>query len=82
MGYGPGSTQSVQDGMRCLFDGLDVGSRAMKAYTFRILARLIGALGARDYYTVTVEAESFYAAVVRLYETHEHIRIVSHSAAD
>lgn len=51
----------------------------MKAnkYTFKILARLNGAIGKRYKYTVTVEAENEEAAKIKLYDTHEHIFIYS-----
>ena len=48
----------------------------MKKYTFSILAVKIGAIGKRSKFTVTIEAEKFEAAKLKLYDTHEHIFIL------
>jgi len=49
----------------------------MKKYIFKILAVKIGAIGKRQKFTLTVEAENFQNAQYKLYDTHEHISIIS-----
>lgn len=49
----------------------------MKTYTFKILAVKIGSIGKRQKFTLTVEAENFQNAQYKLYDTHEHIHILS-----
>lgn len=46
-------------------------------YTFEILAVLIGSLGKRYKYTVTIKAETEADAKLKLYDTYEHISIYS-----
>ena len=46
-------------------------------YTFKILAVLIGSIGKRHKYTVTINAETEAEARLKLYDTYEHIFICS-----
>lgn len=46
-------------------------------YTFEILAVLIGSIGKRYKYTVTIDAETEADAKLKLYDTYEHIYIYS-----
>lgn len=46
-------------------------------YTFKILAVLIGSIGKRYKYTVTIKAETEAGAKLKLYEAYEHIFIYS-----
>ena len=46
-------------------------------YTFEILAVLIGSIGKRYKYTVTINAETEADAKLKLYDTYEHIFIYS-----
>ena len=46
-------------------------------YTFKILAVLIGSIGKRRKYIVTIEAETEADAKLKLYDTCEHIFIYS-----
>jgi hypothetical protein len=48
----------------------------MKKYQFKILAVKNGSIGKRQNFTITIEAENFAAAKLKLYDTHEHIRIL------
>jgi hypothetical protein len=47
-------------------------------WDFLIYARLVGALGTWSDYRVVVEAPDYDSAVLKLYETHEHISIKSY----
>ena len=49
----------------------------MKKYKFTFLGVENGAKGKRYKYTVTTEAYNFNDAKLKLYDTHEHIRILS-----
>ena len=46
-------------------------------YTFKILAVLIGSIGKKYKYTVTINAETEADAKLKLYDTYEHISIYS-----
>lgn len=46
-------------------------------YTFKILAVLIGSIGKRYKYTVTIDAETEADAKLKLYDNYEHICIYS-----
>ena len=47
----------------------------MNEYFFDIYAREKGAIGINIHTSVTVKAENYDAAVLKLYDTHEHISI-------
>ncbi len=49
----------------------------MKRWRLEILARERGALGIRSPYTITVEADNKSTAILKAYETHEHISLKS-----
>lgn len=49
----------------------------MKKYTFTFTGRLTGAIGKTVKFTKTVEAENIDDAHLKLYDTHEHIKILS-----
>ena len=49
----------------------------MKKYIFKILAVKKGSIGKRQKFTLTIEAENFQNAQYKLYDTHEHIYIIS-----
>jgi hypothetical protein len=49
----------------------------MKKYTFTILALKIGSIGKRKNFTITIESNNFENAKLKLYDTHEHIQIIS-----
>lgn len=49
----------------------------MKKYKFTFLGVLIGSIGARVKYNKTIEAENIGSAQLKLYDTHEHIYILS-----
>jgi hypothetical protein len=44
-------------------------------YRFEFVGRQVGAIGTMSDYTVEVEADTQEAAQLKLYDTHEHIRI-------
>ena len=45
----------------------------MNTYTFDIYARQIGAIGINSHFTVSVQAETYEQAELKLYDTHENI---------
>jgi hypothetical protein len=47
----------------------------MKIYKFRIKAIKIGSIGNKKLYIITVTANNLKDAVLKLYNTHEHIFI-------
>lgn len=49
----------------------------MKKYKFIFEGVKIGAIGKRQKFTITTEAENFESAKLKLYDTHEHIYIIS-----
>ena len=49
----------------------------MKKYKFTFLGVKLGAIGKRVKFTVTTEAENLESAKLKLYDTHEHIQILS-----
>lgn len=48
----------------------------MKTYRITFSGRKIGAIGTFSTYRDTVEAENEEAAILKLYDTYEHIRII------
>lgn len=48
----------------------------MKKFTFNFLGRKNGSIGKRLKFTVTTEAEKFDDALMKLYDTHEHIHVL------
>ena len=49
----------------------------MKNYKFNFLAVCIGSIGKRTKFNKTVQAESVHDAKLKLYDTHEHIQVLS-----
>jgi hypothetical protein len=49
----------------------------MKKYKFTFLGVKNGAIGKHVKFTITTEAENFESAKLKLYDTHEHIQILS-----
>lgn len=49
----------------------------MQKYKFTFLGVINGSIGKRYKYTVTTESENFESAKLKLYDTHEHIQILS-----
>lgn len=49
----------------------------MKKYKFTFLGVKNGSIGKRQTFTVTTESENFETAKLKLYDTHEHIQILS-----
>ena len=47
----------------------------MKTYYFEIVGRLVGAIGIVEHHNIEVRANSYDEAVLKLYDTHEHISI-------
>ena len=56
---------------------MDMECRNVAKYRFVIQARLRGALGVWNTHTVTVEAADKDAARLKLYDTHEHISVLT-----
>ena len=48
----------------------------MNKYTIKFNGRLVGAIGIFQDFSVTVSAESQEQAILKLYDTHDHIRII------
>ena len=48
----------------------------MKNYTITFVGRLNGAIGIMYETTLTVSAENEESATLKLYETHDHIRVM------
>ena len=51
----------------------------LKRFTITFQGRKKGSIGIFEVYTMTIDADDIGAAVSKLYETHEHIRIVTHN---
>jgi len=51
----------------------------MKTFSITFNGRPIGSIGICSVFTVEVTARDIWDACSRLYETHEHIRLVTHS---
>jgi hypothetical protein len=49
----------------------------MKTYKFKFLGVAIGSIGKRIKFTKTIQAENIQDAKLKLYDTHEHIFILS-----
>jgi hypothetical protein len=49
----------------------------MKNYKFKFLGVLLGAIGKEQKFTKTIQAENIHEAKLKLYDTHEHIFILS-----
>lgn len=47
----------------------------MKQYEIRFSGKKKGALGVLQYFTALLEAENDEAAILKLYDTHEHITV-------
>lgn len=45
----------------------------MKEYHFTFFGKTVGAIGASSSYSKTVESDSLENAILKLYDTHEHI---------
>ena len=48
----------------------------MKKFTFNFLGVKNGSIGKKAKFTVTTEAENFDKAMLKLYDTHEHIQVL------
>lgn len=49
----------------------------MQKYKLTFLGVKLGAIGKRVKFTITTEAENFENAKLKLYDTHEHIQLLS-----
>jgi ribosomal protein L20A (L18A) len=49
----------------------------MKNYKFKFLGVVIGSIGKQQKFTKTIQAENIQEAKLKLYDTHEHIFILS-----
>jgi hypothetical protein len=49
----------------------------MKKYKIKFEGVTLGAIGKKQKYTLTIEAENWKAASLKMYDTHEHIFILS-----
>jgi hypothetical protein len=49
----------------------------MKTFNFKILAVKNGSIGKRQKFNLSIEADNFTEAQYKLYDTHEHITILS-----
>ncbi len=49
----------------------------METYKFKFLGVKIGSIGKRIKFTKAIEAENIHEAKLKLYDTHEHIYILS-----
>lgn len=49
----------------------------MKRYKIKFEGVIIGAIGKKQKFTLTIQAENWYNAKLKMYDTHEHIFITS-----
>lgn len=49
----------------------------MKKYKFIFLGVKNGSIGKKQRFTLTIEADNFKDAKLKMYDTHEHIQILS-----
>jgi len=54
----------------------------MKQYFFKIYARMNDAIGDLHYDFIKVQALDYDSAVLKLYDTHEHITVIDYSEWD
>lgn len=45
----------------------------MKEFKFQFVGKRVGAIGASTYYQQAVESDTLENAILKLYDTHEHI---------